>query len=231
MKMKTFFLSAALSLLFTGCTPSKYVEYKSVSKDFSVSVPRGWAVIAEADYDAFSQVNFIGPFDPDFFLGAPSLSVRWYKRYRPHRLRDGRLEMYSDADDFIDQMLRQVYGGKSILYGLGRRADGGREIVSRPQEIVLKGSGLTAKFFGVLSTTPAPAANQWGVSKGERGEPVNVRLHDYAVIPIQGGFYVLCYPATRRGYDKAAELFRAMVNTFHPYTAGPGGPKIILPGR
>jgi hypothetical protein len=219
------------ALLFSACTPSKYASYKSVSGDYRVSVPRGWNIIADADYDAFSSAQFIGPFDPDFYLGVPSMSVRWYKSYARHRMRDGSLEMYADSQDFINQTLRQVYGSKAVLYGTQRRDDGGRAIVSQPEDIHLKESGLPAKFFGVLSPAPAPAGNRWGVDKDDQGRPVNIRLHDYAIVPVPGGFYVLCYPATLRGYDKGAELFRALVNTFHPLTAGPGGPKIRLPGK
>lgn len=218
-------MCAALAVC-AACSPPKYAEYTSVSGDFAARVPWGWRVIADADHDAFAQASFLGPFDPDFYLGVPSLSVRWYKRYRPHRLRDGRLEMYADAGDFIAQTLSQVYGPQAILYGAGRREDGGREIVRKPEKIVLQGSGLPAFFFGVLSPTPAPAGNRWGVGRDDRGRTVNVRLHDYVVVPVAGGFYVLCYPATLRGYDKDAGMFRALVNTFRPLTAGPGGPKL-----
>ena len=221
---------AALATL-VACSPPKYAKYKSIGGDFTVSAPWDWNVITDSGGDAFSQVSFIGPFDADFYLGSPSLSIRWYRDYRTHRMRDGRLEMYADGDDFVKQMIHQVYGDDSVLYGTGRREDGGREIISKPEEIVLKDSGLTATYFGILSPTPAPAANKWGVDKDEEGRPINIRMHDYAVVPMEDGFYVLCYPATMRGYDKAVELFRALLNTFHPYTAGPGGPKIRLPAR
>ena len=228
MKMRVFFVFAALA---AACSPPKFVAYRSVAGDFAASVPYGWNVITESEGGAFSQVSFIGPFDPDFYLGAPSLSVRWYKNYRPRRLRDGRLEMYAGGDDFARQTLHQVYGDGSVLYGIGSREDGGREILRAPERIVLRDSGLEATFFGVLSPAPAPAANRWGVDKGADGRPVNIRLHDYAVIPLEGGFYVLCYPATLRGYGKDAELFRTLLNTFHPYAAGPGGLRIRLPAR
>jgi len=228
MKMRAFGFFVALTGLFAACSPPKYAHYKSVSGDFTAYVPWGWNVIADADRDAFSQVNFIGPFDPDFYLGAPSLSVRWYKRYRPHQMRDGRLEMYSDAQDFIRQMIHDVYGEKSVLYGIGTREDGGREIIKAPEDIVLTESQLTAKYFGILSPTPARAGVQWGVSKDSQGHRVNIRLHDYAVVTVGDGFYVFCYPATLRGHDKGFEYFRALINTFHPYFAGPGGPKFLI---
>ncbi|MEK7381714.1 MAG: hypothetical protein AAB262_00325 [Elusimicrobiota bacterium] len=225
MKMR---LLAVLAVVSTACSAPRDVSYKSVFGDFTASAPWGWSVMTDRDADAFSQVNFIGPFDGDFYLGAPSLSVRWYKRYRPHALRDGRLEMYADADDFFNQTLKQVYGeSDSIVYG-GKRADGGREMIRRPVDIVLRGSGLPAKFFTILSPASAPASNQWGLEQDKEGKSINMRMHAYALVPMEGGFYVICYPATRRGYDKHEERFRALLGSFRPLTAGPGGPKVRL---
>lgn len=227
MKKRTLTVLAALAAFAAACSPPRDAAYKSVNGDFTAAVPWGWSVMTESASDSFSQVNFIGPFDGDFYLGAPSLSVRWFKRYRPHALRDGRLEMYADADDFFSQTLRQVYGeSDSIVYG-GKHADGTREIVKRPMDLVLKGSGLPAKFFTVLSPAPAPASNQWGIEMKD-GKPFNMRMHSYALIPMEGGFYVLCYPATRRGYDKYEDRFRALIGSFRPLTAGPGGAKVRL---
>ena len=236
--MRALAIFAAAAAFAAACSPPKYVTYKSVSNDFKAAVPWGWNVLADADYDAFSQVTFIGPFDVDFYLGAPTLSVRWYKPYRPHRLRGGRLEMYANSDDFIKQTLNDVYGKKAIVYGVGFREDGGRVLVDKTHPIPtfpLKESGLPAKFFGVLSPTPAARGVTIGTETDDEGRPVNVRYHEYAVVPIvvdgrEKGFYVLCYPATQAGHDKGMDRFRALYNTFHPLTAGPGGEKILLPG-
>ena len=206
-----------------ACSPPKYTRYKSVSGDFSVEAPWGWNVIAEADHDSFSEVKFIGPFDSDFFLGTPSLSVRWYKRYRAHALRDGHVEMYTDADDFINQMLRQVYGPKLILLSGGKLLD---KKLPLP-DVTLKESGLRAKYFAVLSPAPA-AADTVGAVRDVDGNWHNIRYHEYAVIPMDGGFYVLCYPATQRGHDKAVDRFNVLAASFHPYTNGPGGEKITI---
>jgi len=229
MRQRAFGIMVLAAAFLAACSPPKYARYKSVSGDFSAYVPWGWNVIAEADYDAFSEVKFIGPFDADFYLGAPSMSVRWYKRYRAHTLRDGRLEMYADADDFIDQMLKQVYGKDSVLLGGGRKyadqliLDDAKAIPEAP----LKESGLTAKYFAVLS--PAPAApGVVGAVKDVDGNWHNMRYHEYVVIPMEGGFYVLSYPATQQGHDKAVDRFNYLANTFHPYMVGPGGPKILI---
>ncbi|OGS40428.1 MAG: hypothetical protein A2506_11135 [Elusimicrobia bacterium RIFOXYD12_FULL_66_9] len=228
MKMRLSAALAALAAVTAACSAPRDVTYKSIAGDFTASVPWGWSVMTDSDADAFAQVNFIGAFDGDFYLGAPSLSVRWFKRYRPHALRDGRLEMYADADDFFNQTLKQVYGeSDSIVYGLAR-ADGSREIVKRPVDIVLKSAKLPAKFFTILSPAPAPASNMWGLEQGQDGKSINMRMHAYALVPMEGGFYVLCYPATRRGYDKYEDRFRALLGSFRPLTAGPGGSKVRL---
>jgi len=226
-------LAVASVAVLAACGAPKYARYKAVSGDWAAYVPWGWNVIADADGDSFAQANFIGPFDSDFYLGAPSLSVRWYKRYRPHVLRDGRLEMYADAEDFINQMLDGVYGKDADVYGVGRRPDQGRVVVARSEipEITLEESGLTAKYFAVLSPTPAPKTGQWGVETDKKGGRFNVRYHEYAVVPMPSGFYVICFPATRHGHDKGMQAFNTLVDTFHPYTDGPGGPKIKIPGR
>lgn len=238
MKTRVLAICAALAALAAACSPPKYVTYRSVSNDFTVAAPWGWNVIADADHDSFSQVTFIGPLDVDFYLGAPTLSARWYKPYRPHRLRDGSLEMYASSDDYIRQTLADVYGKDAIVYGVGAREDGGRALVDKAHPIptfALKESGLPAKFFGVLSPTPASRGVTLGTETNDEGRRVNVREHEYAVVPIvvdgrEEGFYVLCYPATQAGHDKGLDRFRAFYNTFHPLTAGPGGGKIRVPG-
>jgi hypothetical protein len=235
MKRRALAIFAALAAFASACSPPSYVTYRSVSKDFTVAVPWGWDVIADADHDSFSQVEFIGPFDVDFYLGAPSLSVRWYKNYRPHALRYGRFELYANADDFIRQMLTQVYGKKAFVFG---PAGSTAEIKDRPQvetggipEIVLHDSGLPAKYFAVLSETPAMTGVSVGtVADKATGKLYNQRYHEYAVVPVEDGFYVLCYPATLRGHNKGMEAFKHLIGSFHPYTAGPGGVKIKVPG-
>lgn len=226
-------LSAVLLLaLAAGCGAPKYADYESINKDFSASVPWGWQVMTDQQDNDFAQTTFIGPFDPDFYLGAPSLSVRWFRRYRPHRLTDGRLEMYGGADDFIKQMFKQVYGPRYVLLTLDGKVsyDNAKRAEVVP-EITLKNSGLKAKAFTVESATPAPEANKWGISgQAGTGKPFVLRKHAYAVVPVEGGFYVLTYPATERGYDNFLDKFAGLMGSFMPRTAGPGGPKIRVPG-
>ena len=226
-------LSAALLLaLAAACSPPKYADYESINKDFSASVPWGWQVMTDQQDNDFSQSTFIGPFDGDFYLGAPSLSVRWFKKYRPHRLTDGRLEMYSGPDDFIRQILSQVYGPDYVLLTLDGKVsyDNAKRAEIVP-EITLKQSGLKAKAFTVESAVRAPEANNWGISADSKtGKAFVLRKHAYVIVPIEGGFYVLTYPATDRGYDSYLDKFAGLMGSFMPRTAGPGGPKIRVPG-
>ncbi|MBI4060956.1 MAG: hypothetical protein HY403_05940 [Elusimicrobia bacterium] len=226
-------LSAVLLLaLAAGCRPPKYAVYESVDKDYSASVPWGWRVMTDRQDDDFTQAAFIGPFDPDFYLGAPSLSVRWFRRYRPHRLADGRLEMYGGPEDFIKQTLAQVYGPEYVLLTLDGKAsyDNERRVEVIP-EITLKKSGLKAKAFAVESATPAPEANKWGISsQSGTGKPFVLRKHAYVVVPVEDGFYVLTYPATERGYESFLDEFAGLMGSFLPRAAGPGGPPLRVPG-
>ncbi|MDP3542707.1 MAG: hypothetical protein Q8T11_09615 [Elusimicrobiota bacterium] len=229
-------LSAVLLLaLAAGCNPPKYAVYESINKDYTASVPWGWQVMTDQQDNDFAQTTFIGPFDPDFYLGAPSLSVRWYRRYRPHRLSGGRLEMYSGADDFIKQTLSQVYGPEYVLMTLPGQLSykpGPRnEPVEVLPEVTLKQSGLKGNGFIVESATPAPEANKWGISEqAGTGKPYVLRKHAYVVVPVEDGFYVLTYPATERGYPNHLDKFAGLMGSFMPRTAGPGGAKIRVPG-
>lgn len=232
MKRRALVIFSALAAFAAACSPPPYVTYRSVSGDFTAAVPWGWRVGAEADHDSYAAVNFVGPDDVDFYAGAPSLNVRWYKNYRPHRLPDGQVEMYANADDFIRQTLTQVYGKGSFVFGASAGPAEARPTIdaAKVPEIVLKESGLPAKYFAVLSPTPAVSFITLGSVVDEKGKFWNQRYHEYAVVPVGDGFYVLCYPATLRGHDKGWDIFKRLIGSFHPYTAGPGGPKIKVPG-
>ena len=237
MRLRALAFVAAAAAFAAACSPPSYVTYKSVSGDFTASVPWGWDVIADAQYDGFSQVTFIGPFDKDFYLGAPTLSVRWYKPFRPHALRYGGTEMYASSADFIKQTLDDVYGKDAIVYAPSSRPLDQRVAVDRKEipTITLNESGLDAKYFGVLSPAPAASGVTIGTAVDLNGKRINQRYHEYAVVPIlvegrEAGFYVLAYPATVGGHDKGLDRFQHLIGSFHPYTAGPGGPKITIPG-
>ncbi|HVA66066.1 MAG TPA: hypothetical protein VNK24_03975 [Elusimicrobiota bacterium] len=200
--------AALMAAVLAGCAP-KYAAYASVRGDFRCLAPWRWKVVTDHEGEHYTDTTFIGPFDPKFYLGAPSLSVRWYRDYASHRLRDGSLEMYTGADDYIRQTLREVYGPQSQL--------------AQPIAQVLV-SGIKAEHFVVLSPAPAPAGARWGVLTDPRtGKRFIPQKHAYVVAPVSDGFYVLIYPATDAGYAEHLAQFNTLVNTFFLMKDGPSG--------
>ncbi len=204
-------LLAAGALALGACTPPKYALYTSKPRDFQANVPYGWSVIADQVGSRYANVAFIGPFDQDFYLGAPSFSVRWHTRHDPHKLRDGSIETYTGPDDYIRQILKSVYGPRY-------------ELIQPVHEI--SAGGRKAKHFVVLSAGPADPNANYGTASDEKGRSINPRKHAYVVIPFRAGFYVLVYPATREGYARYEPQFNQLVNTFKPFKEGPGGADI-----
>jgi hypothetical protein len=217
MKRLRLVLAGLLAASVWACSPPKYVPYKSIHGDWSAVVPYAWDVMTDEEGLTFTNTNFIGPFDPEFFLGAPSFSVRWHAYKKAHRLRDGLVEYYGSADDFIDQMLRGVYGPDYHLVD--------EENPSREAPITdAKVDGRPAKHFTVLSAVPVPRATKWGTSTNpDNGGVVNVRLHEYLVVPLNKGFYVLVYPATLKGFKFYKPQFNAFVHGFKFLSEGPQG--------
>ena len=201
-------LLAAGALALGACTPPKYALYTAKARDFQAAVPYNWSVIADAEGARFESATFIGPFDPDFYLGVPSFSVRWHARHAPHTLRNGAVEVYTGPDDYIKQVLKYVYGPKYDL--------------SQPVHEIQAG-GRKAKHFVVLSAGPVNKGARWGTAVDEQGRTINPRKHAYVLIPMRAGFYVLVYPATREGYEKYEPQFNQLVNSFAALSEGPGG--------
>jgi len=196
-------------LMVVGCRPPKYALYTSANRDFQCRVPWAWNIMFDSEEKHFTNTTFIGPFEPDFYLGAPSFSVRWYSRYAIHRLRDGMLEMYADADDFIRQTLDSVYGPERVM-------------VQDVHDILA--AGRKAKHFVVLCAGPAHPKARWGTAIDKAtGQSINPRQHAYVVVPMPGGFYVIVYPATQQGFVKYEPQFNQLVNSFVPLKDGPGG--------
>lgn len=197
-----------------GCNPPKYAHYRSPQGDYKVSVPWGWLVMNEAEGTRFTNANFIGPFESDFYLGAPSFSVRWHAYYELRKLPGGRLEMFSGVDDYIKQMLNDVYGPRYVL-------------TTEPQEISLKAAKRKATLFVVTSPTRVQPNNQYGIVYSSRtGEAANLRKHAFVLLPMARGFYVMIYPATRDGFPKFEKQFTQFIESFTPLTDGPGGPDL-----
>jgi hypothetical protein len=217
MKRLRVVLAGLLAASVWACSPPKYVPYKSIQGDWSAVVPYAWDVMTDQEDKTFTNTSFIGPFDPEFFLGAPSFSVRWYSYKKAHRLRDGLVEYYRSVDDFIDQMLRGVYGPDYHLVD--------EENPSREAPISdVKVAGRAAKHFAVLSAASVRPETKWGTSTDpESGRLVNVRLHEYLIIPLETGFYVLVYPATLKGFKYYKPQFNAFAHGFKLSSEGPQG--------
>jgi len=207
-------------LAFSACKPPEYIRYNSDFGDFTVEVPWGWNVYLDGTGTAdFYNYTFVGPFEPDFLHGVPSLSIRWYGNNEFHRLPDGRLERYASADDFIVQTLRDVYGPEHVL--VTPTKDDPKEI----QRISV--SGWEGKHFIVVAPGDIPADNKFGTRVEKDGARTAVlRQHDYVILPMDTGFYVLVYPATKEGYDRYLKRFGRMVKTFKALKDGPVGPKL-----
>ena len=198
-----------------GCRRPQSALYTSVNRDFQCRVPWAWQVIFDSEGDHFNSTAFVGPFEPDFYLGAPSLSVSWHSRYSTHRLRDGALEMYADADDFIRQTLDSVYGPERIMV---------KDVET------IEAAGRKAKYFVVFSYAPADPQARWGtVTRRSTGQSANPRQHAYVVVPMPSGFYVIAYPATFVGFAKYEPQFNRLVRSFVVLKDGPGGAPVRMP--
>lgn len=197
MKRPLFLLAAAF---LTGCLPAKYANFTSPRGDYSCTPPFGWGYDLDFKEEGYTSAVFTGPFDPDFFLGQPSLIVRWHALNRVHALPDGRLELYGSAEDFIKNTLRDVYGPDYKLLQPVHR---------------VKMAGREASHFVVLSPVEAPAGARWGISEEiGTGVRVNLRRHAYVVLPVEGGFYAVVYPATQQGFPAYEKAFNQLVNGF-----------------
>lgn len=212
-----------------GCKPPKYVRYSSPFGDYAVDVPWGWSVFMDSSGWDYTNVTFTGPLEPEFYKGLPSLSIRWYATRVPHRLPDGNYESYQSAEDYTRQMLRDVYGPDAVTHaGADKeaRAELNKNAILPPFKRV-KMSNWGGTFYVVWRSMPAPEGEVMGVTaSAQDGRKAVIQRHAYAVLPMDNGFYVLTYPATRDGYEKWVAAFNQMVNSFRVVKDGPNGPAI-----
>lgn len=245
-------VAAGLAIL-AACTPPKYVNYWSIWRDWRASVPWGWNIMTDQEDTRYASTSLIGPYAPEFYLGVPSISVKWYEYKTAHRLPDGLAEYYKDADDYIGQTLKAVYGPKCAQFWDAKNPPrdlpeidqedldkpctlvalkdakaepnankpGALRVVGHP-DLVYLGDGKKAKHFIVLAPTVVPSSVRNGVLLDPKsGRKYVVRMHEYVVVPLEKGFYVLVYPATRPGYYLFAPHFSEFVNTFKIAKEGP----------
>jgi hypothetical protein len=216
---KSLALAAFCFLTICGCNPPQYTKYTSAYRDFKVNVPWAWNVMSDAQDKTYVNTTFIGPFETEFYLGAPTLSIRWYSNSTAHKLPDGRLELYKDGNDYIRRTLDEVYGPDRVM--------------AVPVHQILVGGTLKAKHFVVLSAGRADPKARWGTAiDSATGRTINPRKHAYVVLPMRDGFYVLVYPATEQGYAKYQRQFEQLVNSFTVLKDGPGGEALpASPGK
>lgn len=202
----------AAALFAVACKPPKYIRYTSESGDFNAQVPWGWSVYLDRQRDDYYNYTFVGPFEQDFHRGVPTLQVRWYGKNSVRTIPGGEIEAYSSPENFVERTLRDLYGPQ-------------RSMKVEPHKIAV--SGWQATHFVVVSPMEVPGTMRFGVSE-EVGtkKSVVVRQHAYVVVPMDSGFYVLIYPATRAGFEKYEERFNNLVNTFRAMKDGPGGPLV-----
>lgn len=220
------------AMVLSSCKAPKYALYTSVVRDFQVDVPWAWNVMTEQDGSNFSNATFIGPFEPDFYLGAPSFSIRWHRRYYPHKLPGGKLEMYSDTNDYIAQLLKNVYGPRYTLLWKDKMEEFHPCVEDGPCITTIMINGREAKYFVVKSAAPAQPGARWGTAMDtETGASINPRQHAYVIVPMANGFYVIVYPATREGYPKYEKEFNQLASSFLPFKDGPEGASVSPPAR
>jgi hypothetical protein len=206
--------------LLLGCSPPKYVLYWSIWRDWRSAVPWGWNIRTDEEAPDFASTNLIGPFAPEFYLGAPSFGVRWYRNNSKHTLPDGLVEYYRDADDYIERTLEDIYPGGEVVT-VPKEADKA-PVISGMDEVYL--AGRKAKHFVVAHTIAAPDNVRYGVGTDKRTKNRFIeRLHEYVVLQLDAGFYVLVYPATSMGYHLFRKEFHNFVGKFHIATDGPKG--------
>lgn len=219
-----------------GCNPPKYVNYWSVWRDWRGSVPWAWNIRTDAQGKTFASTNLTGPFSPEFYLGVPSIGVRWYQNSTAHTLPDGLVEFYKDADDYIVQTLESVYPGHMLVAMPKSPADiknSGALPEGTINPIKLPKTGREGKHFTVFHEIPAPKGARYGVVGAplpRAGERVIPRVHEYVVLQLETGFYVIVYPATVDGYYVYRDRFNTFVNHFHVAKQGPDGPPLGAAG-
>jgi len=205
-------LAGALVSALPGCTPPRYIDFRSKAGDILCQVPWGWTGYLDTAGPGYYNYTFVGPFDPEFYRGVPTFSISWYGRNKARPLPDGGSEAFSSADDYVSQMLEDVYGPERFL----------------DQELhKISVAGWQALHFVVSAPVDVPKSTPFGAVRDNSGEQtVVLRKHAYVVLPMGSGFYALIYPATRAGYAAYEPRFNHMVNTFRVLKDGPEGQPI-----
>lgn len=210
-KLLSVLLASAAALSFSSCRSPKYFLYTSEAGDFSVDVPYAWRVFYEEQGSNYVNTTFVGPFDPDFFRGAPSFSIRWHSMGAPFAQGFGMERGYSSAEDYAERTLKELYADDALM----------------EQNLHRIGvSGKQALHFVVSAPMFVPGDTRYGASRDEQGNTAVLRQHAYVVVPAESGFYVLIYPGTRMGFNRYEARFTKLVNSFRMLRDGPAGAKL-----
>lgn len=206
---RRFLLAGAMAALIAGCSPPKYIEFRSKTGDVVCQVPWGWTAYLDSAGPGYYNYTFVGPFDAQFYHGVPSYSIRWYGYNKPRSLPGGGHEFYASADDYVGQMLKDVYGSERFM----------------DQDVhKIRVAAWEALHFVVSAPVDVPRHTPFGAVRDASGEQtVILRKHAYVVLPMDNGFYALIYPATRNGYGTYEPKFNNLVNTFRVIKDGPSG--------
>lgn len=198
--------------------PQAFVTYTSPQGDFECEIPEGWKVWVDAeggDWLDFMSTVFSDPQHPERML-----VVRWYGNYKPHRLWDGMLEMYSSLDDYYSQTQDNVYGGSVV-----------EELHDISKTMGERAQGRVARFI-VQSKKPNTCADAKGYSCNTRllftddrkvGDQISTGRHVYTMIYRDSGFYALIHPAPPEAEPKYDRYYQQLVDTFKPSGTGPKG--------
>ena len=204
-------LVSAAALSLSSCRQPKYFHYTSDAQDFAVEVPYAWRVFYEEQGSNYVNTTFLGPFDPDFFRGAPSFSVRWHAMGAPFVHGFDMEQGYASTEEYAERTLKELYQENSLM----------------EQNIHhIKVSGKQALHFVVSAPMSVPGDTRYGASRDEQGNTAVLRQHAYVVVPAESGFYVLIYPGTRTGFSRYEDRFNKLVNSFRVLKDGPTGTKL-----
>ncbi|MFA6002428.1 MAG: HEAT repeat domain-containing protein, partial [Elusimicrobiota bacterium] len=134
----------------------------------------------------YTEVNFAR-------RGGYNLNIRYHSRYSTHRLSDGRLEMYSGMDDYMNQRELSTF---SKLYMTKSEGEKGANTVKQFTVTMPSGGEYAAAHFGKLMGISYPAR------------------FTYAFVPTSSGFYTLIYAAPEDGANRYAGEYERLLQTF-----------------
>lgn len=205
--MKTALVLAALVLLAAALkaraasspAAASYVPWASPAALFSCDIPAGWKASGDKDLLALGKRRGFGV--------APLLSVSFYE--------NGKGSGFASADDYLDEYMGRERKGDAGVRALMGAAPAAPRKVRGKDERKAEAGGLPATRFELDET-----------SRPEHVEPHDsaravVVKNSFAVVPVEGGFYVLRYAAPAPEYARYAPAFERLLKSFSLKPAKP----------